>query len=186
MTRWQLGSKSNRSCQPSQFSMLVRRQIFFVQKAQLQSKYLNVKPRCQIQIMSIRKWNGPDYHNFNHQYQTPPLIHLFQCFHKAIRISETLLSVVIIHYWDRNYLTKYFSISDFKACSSSNIQDSVDHTLAEAVNCLLNFFLESIFNKTSLWSSHCFQLILEILSLELMKVFSVTLWRSCFKVEMSK
>ena len=33
-----------------------------------------------------------DYHNFNHQYQTtPPLSipHLFQFFHKAIRISET-------------------------------------------------------------------------------------------------
>ena len=123
------------------------------------------------------------------RYQTAPLLsipHPFQFFHNAIRISESPFLMIINYYWDGNNLTKCFSISDLKACSSSKIQDSVDHMLAEGVNCLLNFFLESIFNKTSLWSSHCFQLILEILSLELMKVFSVTLWRSCFKVEMSK
>ena len=100
----------------------------------------------------------PDYHNFNHLYQTEPLLSIrrpFQFFHKAIRISESPFSIIIIHYWDRNYWTKYFSISDLKACSSSNIQDSVDHTIAEGVNCLLNLFMESISNN----NSYLFQLI---------------------------
>ena len=146
-----------------------------------------------------------DYHNFNHQYQTtPPLSipHLFQFFHKAIRISETLLSRVIIHCWDRHYLTKYLSNSDFKACTSSNIQDSVDHTLK----------VSPFFSKPTFPGFHFHYLLLlkgglfsfddndrdnpmkQFLfekkklkkSLELMKVFSVTLWSSCVKVEMSK